>query len=80
MEINQPGVSGSGSGKTLTVETLVGTVNGVNTLYTVLHAPIWIAVDGVDKFVTLNYTYAAGTVTITDGAPPVFSIYSFYNA
>lgn len=80
MEINQPGVSGSGSGKTLTVETPVGTVNGSNTVYTVLNQPVWIAVDGVDKFVTLNYTYLAGTITITDGAPPVFSIYSFYNA
>jgi len=36
-------------------------------------------IDATNKFPTLNYTYSLGTITITDGAPPVISIYSFHN-
>lgn len=59
-------------------ETPTGTINGVNTTFTVVNTPKWISVDGLNKFVTANYTYVAPTITITDGAPPVLSIMSFY--
>lgn len=62
----------------VTVETPAGTVDGSNTIFTTANTPKWIAVDGIMKFLTLNYTYAANTITITDGAPPVFSIRNFF--
>lgn len=60
------------------IETPGGTPNGVLTTFTVTNEPKWISVDGLNKFVTTNYTYSSGTITITDGAPPVVSIMSFY--
>lgn len=67
------------SGGGISVETPTGTVNGSNVTFTVSNAPSYIVVDGVSKFETLHYTYAAGTITITDGAPPVQYIRSFYS-
>lgn len=60
------------------VETPVGAVNGVNTVYTVSNTPKWLVVDGVQKFETLHYTYSSGTITMTDGAPPYSFIRSIY--
>lgn len=60
------------------IETPAGTVNGVNTTYTVTNEPIYIVVDRVLKFENIDYTYSAGTIEITDGAPPVQLIRSFY--
>ena len=68
-----------GSGATA-VEEPTGAVNGVNDEFTVTNEPLYIIVDGVSKFVTLHYTYLAGTITITDGAPPVQYIRSVYSA
>lgn len=68
-----------GSGVTA-VETPTGTVNGVNDEFTVTNEPLYIIVDGVSKFATLHYTFAAGTITITDGSPPVQYIRSVYSA
>jgi hypothetical protein len=68
-----------GSGATA-VETPTGTVDGNNTAFTVSNTPLYIIVDGVSKFVTLHYTYLAGAITITDGAPPVQFIRSVYSA
>ncbi len=69
-------VSALGGGSSL--ETPSGTIDGSNTVFTVSHTPSYIVVDGLSKFVTTNYTYLAGIITITDGAPPVLSIMSFY--
>ncbi len=76
--MSNSGGSGSGGGS-LAIEIPTGTVNGVNTVFTVLHTPVFISVDGINKFPSLNYTYSIGTITIIDGAPPVISIYSFHN-
>lgn len=70
---------GTGSGSTA-VETPTGTVNGSNASFTVTNEPLYIIVDGISKFVTLHYTYAGGTITITDGAPPTQYIRSVYSA
>lgn len=70
---------GTGSGSTA-VETPTGAVNGSNASFTVAHEPLYIIVDGISKFVTLHYTYAGGTITITDGAPPTQYIRSVYSA
>lgn len=75
-EIVQPAGGGSGGG-TFAVETPSGTINGVNTVFTVLNTPIYISVDGVNKFETVNYTYSLFTIIITDGAPPSISIQAF---
>lgn len=69
---------GSGSGSTA-VETPTGTVNGANTSFTVVNQPLYIIVDGISKFSSLHYTYLAGTITITDGAPPTQFIRSVYS-
>ncbi len=69
----------SGSGATA-VETPTGAVNGTNDTYTVAHEPLYIIVDGVSKFVTLHYTYVAGTIKVTDGAVPTQYIRSVYSA
>lgn len=78
-------VIGSGTGPgTVNTEVPTGTVNGVNTVFTVVNTPRWIVIDSLWKFdATLNasnpaYTYLAGTLTIIDGSPPVLSIVSFY--
>jgi hypothetical protein len=68
-----------GSGATA-VETPTGAVNGSNASYTVANTPLYIIVDGISKFETLHYTYLAGTITVTDGAPPVQYIRSVFSA
>ncbi len=80
MEIVQPGGSGGGSGTTLTAETPVGTVDGVNTIFTVAHTPIFMEIDGMIRVNGYGYTYAAPTITTDPLTPPVQSIISFYNA
>lgn len=59
-------------------EVPTGTVNGSNTTFTVTNTPLWISVDGTNKFSPTNYTYATGTITIVDGAPPTLEIHSFH--
>ena len=71
-------ITGGGSGSTA-VETPSGTVNGANTSFTVVNQPLYIIVDGISKFSSLHYTYLAGTITITDGAPPTQFIRSVYS-
>ncbi len=66
--------SGGGGG----LETPSGTVDGANTIFTVSNTPLYINVDGVNKYVSIHYTYSAPTVTITDGSPPVLFIRSHY--
>lgn len=79
MEIVQPS-TGGGSGASLTAETPVGTVNGVNTTFTVSHTPVFVMVDGLLRVSGYGYTYAAPTITTDPLAPPAQNITSFYNA
>lgn len=79
MEITQA-KSITSSGATLTAETPVGTVNGVNTTFTVAHAPVFVEIDGMCRVAGYGYTYAAPTITTDPLTPPVQSITSFYNA
>ncbi len=63
----------------ISIETPSGTIDGSNTTFTVLNAPIYISVDGLNKFENVGYTYLAGTITIIDGVPPADSICSFHS-
>lgn len=81
MEVVQPGGSGGGgTGKTLTLETPVGTVNGVNTTFTVSNTPVFVEIDGMLRVPGYGYTYAAPTITTDALTPPAQNITSFYNA
>ena len=75
-----PTVTFTGGSGATAVETPTGAVNGTNDTYTVAHEPLYIIVDGVSKFVTLHYTYVAGTITVIDGAVPTQYIRSVYSA
>lgn len=78
MEIVQPG-GGTGTSTTLQVETPVGTINGVNTVFTVAHTPVFITIDGMTRTAGYGYIYAAPTITTDALTPPVQNIESFYN-
>lgn len=54
------GVVGGG----VTVETPVGTVNAVNTIFTVTAEPKWVVSDSATYFNGAGYTYAALTITL----------------
>lgn len=78
-------VTGVGTGPgTVNLELPTGTVDGVNTTFAATNTPRWLSIDGLNKFnATYNpsnpgWSYAAGTITILDGAPPILSIVSFY--
>ncbi|MBX4188170.1 MAG: ELKS/Rab6-interacting/CAST family protein [Candidatus Doudnabacteria bacterium] len=67
-------------------ETPAETPDGSNTVFTVLHEPDYIIVDGttlfpdVDALGNTPYSYDSGTgqITITNGNPPVLFVKSFY--
>lgn len=80
MEVVQPGLGAGQGGKTLTPETPVGTVNGVNTTFTVANTPVQLFTDGMYRYITADYTYSTGTITMNALIPPVNNIVSFYNA
>jgi len=72
-------VSGTGSGG-LTEITFTGTVNGLNTVFTVASQPTYVVSDGAwykatDNNGVTQWTYNAGTVTMV--IPPTSSIYGF---
>lgn len=73
-------ISSTASGSTLTAEIPVGAVNGVNTIYTVTHTPVFVQIDGQFRVDGYGYTYLAGTITVDPLTPPSQSIVSFYNA
>lgn len=79
MEIVQPGGSG-GSGATLTAETPVGTVNGVNRVFTVAHDPLFVIIDSAFRVDGQGYSYSSPTITTNALTPPVQFITSYYNA
>lgn len=70
------GAAGGGGG--VNIETPVGTVNGSNITFTVSNTPKFIVVDGMVRFSTLGYTYAAPTITVDVLAPPMEYIRSIY--
>lgn len=80
MELVQPGGSGIGPSSTLTAETPVGAVNGVNTTYTVVHTPLFVVIDGMFRVNGQGYTYSAPIITTDPLTPPTSYITSFYNA
>ncbi|RJO60393.1 hypothetical protein C4544_05200 [candidate division WS5 bacterium] len=61
-----------------TVETPTGTVNGVNTTFTVTNEPKFVVIDGMIRFDGLGYTYAAGTIEVDPLIPPTSFIRSIY--
>lgn len=68
--------SSGGSGATMEVPT--GAVDSSNTVFTVIHAPLYIIVDGLVRREGKGYSYAAGTITVDPLQPPTFDIFSFY--
>lgn len=72
--------AGGSTGATLSSETPVGAVNGVNTVYTVTHTPVFVVIDGLTRNQGYGYTYVAPTITVDPLTPPVQNIVSFYNA
>ncbi len=73
-------VTSTGSGSTLTPETPAGTVNGVNTTFTVANEPVLLFTDGIQRISPTDYTYSLGTIEMNALIPPVQSIISYYNA
>lgn len=78
MELVQP-AGAAATPTTLQMETPVGTVNGVNTIFTVSHTPVFITIDGMTRTAGYGYTYATPTITTDPLTPPVQNIESFYN-
>lgn len=82
-------VSGTGAGSVLAVEIPTGTVNGVNTVFTVTHTPVFIEVSGqvmvsstIDP-TNYGFTYSAGTITFVNaptGPANPQTPHSFYNS
>lgn len=58
------------------VETPLGTVNGINSSFTVFKTPKWICVDGVNYFENNGYTISGKKLTLS--VAPVGFIRSFY--
>lgn len=76
-------VSG-GAGAILSLEIPSGTVNGVNTVFTVANTPVFIEVSGQvmvsqsQDGTNYGFTYSAGTVTFVNA--PTQTPHSFYNS
>ena len=54
-----------------------GVIDGANTVFVFSKPPVYLSSDGVNKFVTANYTLSVNTITFTDGSPPTTSLYAF---
>jgi len=65
-------------GTSINVETPTGTVNGVNTTFTVSNAPTFVIIDGMVRFSGFGYTYSLGTITVDPLIPPTSFIRSIY--
>ena len=61
-------ISVSGGGTGVTVETPVGTVNSINTVFTVTAEPKWVVSGAATYFDGAGYTYSA--LSITMDIPP----------
>lgn len=67
-------------GVSVVMEIPVGTIDGSNTVFTVLNAPLFVMIDGRLCIAGYGYTYAGGTISVDPAGPPVQAIASFYNA
>ena len=76
MDVPPVGFIRSAYSTTTSVETPSGTVNGINTSFTVLHTPQFIVQDGVTYFDGEGFTLSG--LNITTDFPPVGFIRSFY--
>jgi hypothetical protein len=80
LKVSATGLTALGS----SVENVSGTVNGINTIFTVVNTPVWIEVSGqvmvsqAQDSGNYGYTYSAGTVTFVNA--PTQTPHSFYNA
>lgn len=74
----------SGGGSTVGVEIPIGTVNGVNTVFTVSNTPIFIDTSGQVNVsmatdpTNYGYTFSSGTITFVNA--PTQTPHSFYNS
>lgn len=82
MEVVQPGGGTGGSGKTLTPQTPIGTVDDSNLIFTVTHDPVYIVINGATYTAGTGIwaSYAAGTITLSSPVGTGGFITSFYNA
>ncbi len=74
-------IGGGGSGATLTPEALTGTQDGVNTIFTATHTPVFI--NNMGQIMTDGNGYTLSGLTVTfDVAPPASPspLQSFYNS
>lgn len=80
VELNTPS-SGGGSGKTLTAEIPVGTIDDSNTTFTVMNTPVFISVNGaLCTAGTGTFTsYIGGVITLSSPVGVGGFIISFYN-
>lgn len=69
-------VDATGTSTGLRIEDPTGTVDGVNTDFTVTHTPQAVWADGMVRLETFDYTYSAGTITMF--IPPSIWIRSIY--
>lgn len=72
-------ITGGGSGSTA-VETPTGTVNGVNTSFTVANTPLYLIIDGISRFETIHYTLSGLNITLLADNQPTQYIRSVYSA
>lgn len=72
----------AGTGSTLTLESPTGTVDDSNVIFTVIHQPLYININGAQYTVGtgLYISYLAGTITLSSPVGTGGFIKSFYNA
>lgn len=68
--------SSGGSGINVYTKTS-GNIDGSNLVFGVANKPLFISVDGSNKFENIHYTYSANFVTITDGVAPAQDFHYF---
>ena len=72
------GVAITGGSGSLAVEVPTGTVNGINTTFTVSHTPVILVVDGETLSLAAgDYSYSLETITVAN--PPTRFIDSYHN-
>jgi hypothetical protein len=71
-------ISATSSGTNVPIAPTAGVINGINTVFTFAVPPKWLSGDGVNKFLTDNYTLVGSTVTFVDFSPPTISLYAFF--
>lgn len=70
----------SATGATISSETPSGAVDGVNTIFTVAHTPLFIIADSNFRIAGQGYTFVFPTITMDALIPPVQFIQSYFAA